>query len=114
MEEKQSKRNKRKNREKENDIIEDNKKTENTEKMSHIVQNYLLLDPTTLSEEDTEKVRSYYMERIESAIRLKQENNAEELYDLAEINVFKLLKLSSENSQILNWKIFKEATNFEI
>lgn len=87
IEEKQNRRNKRKNNQKDQITVEDNSKAVNKEKFDSLVKEYLKLKPETLSAEDVEKIKSYYIERIEAAVRLKEEGNFEELHDLAEITV---------------------------
>jgi hypothetical protein len=87
IDEKQNKRNKRKNKDKERNELEEQDRINKKDRMDNIIRNYLNLDPNSLSKEIIEKIQNYYLERVESAIRLKEENNIDELYDLAEISV---------------------------
>lgn len=101
---KQNKRNKRKNKEKERNEIDEKEKNDKKQRIENITKNYLKLDAKDITKDIEEKIQNYYLDRIELAERLKDENNLNELYDLAEISVF---------NYFLNFKL-RKFSNFEL
>jgi hypothetical protein len=92
--EKQSKRNKRKNREKENNIEENNKETISKERATYLIKEVLQLDMDNLTKEELEKINKFYLEKLENILKLKEENNLDELYDESEKIVKKNYKIN--------------------
>ena len=80
--EKKSKKNKRKvNKDETSD------QQTNDEKTKENIVKYFNIDANNLSEENLSKMKNFYLERIEFANKSKEDNNCEELYDIAEATV---------------------------